>query len=363
MTKPIILHLGDPITYNHDLYNGPLSTRFTIIRDDSPTREAFIEALKTNKYGPFVAILRPHFSSGKTMGPWDASLISLLPPSTKIFSSAGAGYNDISIPALTSRGIYYTNGAGASDEAVADTTLYMILSVFRNFTASQIAARSGDTEKFLDKHRNLASVSENPRGKVLGIIGLGRIGREVVRKVRGGLGMEVVYFDAAGRVLTEEGERELGVKWAGSIREVVEKADCVSVHCPLNEGTKGLIDREKIGWMKDGVRIVNVARGGVVVEEDLVQALRSGKVAAAALDVHEFEPVVDKRLCEMENVTLTTHVGGGAVETRIGFERLAMENILRVVGDDGEVVGEPLTAVNGREVREVWEGKNKNKEE
>ncbi|KAI2981298.1 hypothetical protein CBS147344_9709 [Aspergillus niger] len=182
MTKPIILHLGDPIAYNHDLYNGPLSTRFTIIRDTSPTREAFIEALKTNKYGPFVAIFRPHFSSGTTMSPWDADLVSLLPPSVKIFASAGAGYNDISVPSLTARGIYYTNGAGASDEAVADTTLYMILSVFRNFTASQIAARSGDTERFLECHRNLAGVSTNPRGKVLGLIGLGRIGSEVVRK-------------------------------------------------------------------------------------------------------------------------------------------------------------------------------------
>ncbi|GLB11206.1 hypothetical protein AtubIFM57258_007626 [Aspergillus tubingensis] len=353
MTKPIILHLGDPIAYNHDLYNGPLSTRFTIIRDTSPTREAFIEALKTNKYGPITALLRPHFSSGKTMSPWDTSLISHLPPSVKIFASAGAGYNDIHIPSLTARGIYYTNGAGASDEAVADTTLYMILSVFRNFTASQIAARSGDEEKFMDCHRNLADVSVNPRGKVLGLIGLGRIGSEVVRKVRGALGMEVVYYDA---VRVDEGrERELGVRWGGGVRGVLEEADCVSVHCPLNEETRGLIDGEKIGWMKHGVRIVNVARGGVVVEEDLVEGLRSGKVAAAALDVHEFEPVVDARLRSMENVTLTTHVGGGAVETRIGFERLAMENILKVIGDDGEVVGEPITAVNGREVREVWE--------
>ncbi|GAA91971.1 D-mandelate dehydrogenase [Aspergillus luchuensis IFO 4308] len=333
MTKPIILHLGDPIAYNHDLYNGPLSTRFTIIRDTSPTREAFIEALKSDKYGPITALLRPHFSSGKTMSPWDTELISLLPPSVKIFASAGAGYNDIHIPSLTARGIYYTNGAGASDEAVADTTLYMILSVFRNFTASQIAARSGDEEKFMECHKNLADVSVNPRGKVLGLIGLGRIGSEVVRK---------------------EGEG-VGGQMGGWVRGVLEEADCVSVHCPLNEETRGLIDGEKIGWMKHGVRIVNVARGGVVVEEDLVEALRSGKVAAAALDVHEFEPVVDARLRSMENVTLTTHVGGGAVETRIGFERLAMENILKVTGDDGEVVGEPLTAVNGREVKEVWE--------
>ncbi|RAK99934.1 D-mandelate dehydrogenase-like dehydrogenase [Aspergillus ibericus CBS 121593] len=338
MPKPIILHLGDPIAYNHSLYDGAFSSRFTIIRNEDLTRESFIEALKTNKYGPITALFRPHFASGNEMIPWDASLISLLPPSVKIFASAGAGYDTVSIPALTARGIYYTNGAGASDEAVADTTLYMILSVFRNFTASQLAARSGDKGRFLDCHRDLAGISQNPTGKVLGLVGMGRIGGLVARKARLGLGME------------------MGVRWVGGLREVLGRADVVSLHCDLNAGTRGLIDTERIGWMKDGVRVVNVARGGVLVEGDLAEALRSGKVSAAALDVHEFEPRVDERLVAMENVTLTTHVGGGVVETRVGFERLAMENILAVVGEDGEVVGEPLTAVNGREVREVLEG-------
>ncbi|PYI04402.1 hypothetical protein BO78DRAFT_398951 [Aspergillus sclerotiicarbonarius CBS 121057] len=123
MPKPIILHLGDPIAYNHTLYDGPFSSRFTIIRNEDLTRDSFIEALKTNKYGPITALFRPHFASGNEMTPWDPHLISLLPPSVKIFASAGAGYDTVSIPSLTSRGIYYTNGAGASDEAVADTTL------------------------------------------------------------------------------------------------------------------------------------------------------------------------------------------------------------------------------------------------
>ncbi|OOF91885.1 hypothetical protein ASPCADRAFT_399762 [Aspergillus carbonarius ITEM 5010] len=361
MPKPIVLHLGDPIAYNHDLYNGPFSERFTIIRNEDLTRESFIEALKTNKYGPISALLRPHFASGNEMSPWDTTLISYLPPSTKIFSSAGAGYDTISIPSLTTKGIYYTNGAGASDEAVSDTTIYMILSVFRNFTASQMAARSGDTARFMACHKDLAGISHNPRGKVLGLIGLGRIGALVARKARMGLGMEVVYFDSKRRV--EEWERELGVVWGGGLKGTMGRADVVSVHCDLNPETKGLIDRERIGWMKDGVRVVNVARGGVVVEGDLVDALQTGKVSAAALDVHEFEPVVDERLRGMENVTLTTHVGGGVVETRMGFERLAMENILAVVGEDGEVRGEPLTAVNGREVREVLEGRKNGERE
>ncbi|PYI04403.1 hypothetical protein BO78DRAFT_449749 [Aspergillus sclerotiicarbonarius CBS 121057] len=235
----------------------------------------------------------------------------------------------------------------------------MILSVLRNFTASQLAARSGDTERFLACHRELAGRSQNPRGKVLGLVGLGRIGGLVARKARLGLGMEVVYFDKVRVEGGEERERELGVRWGGGggLRGVLEEADVVSLHCDLNAGTKGLIDRERIGWMKNGVRVVNVARGGVVVEGDLVDALQSGKVSAAALDVHEFEPRVDERLVGMENVTLTTHVGGGVVETRVGFERLAMENILAVVGEDGQVIGEPLTAVNGREVREVLQGR------
>lgn len=158
------------------------------------------------------------------------------------------------------------------------------------------------------------------------------------------LGLRVVYFDVR-RVSVEE-EEKLGVGWCGTLEELLGSADCVSLHCPLNEKTRRLINRETIAMMKDGARLINTSRGGVVDEAALVQALRSEKLSAAGLDVHEDEPWVNRELAAMENVTLTTHVGGGAKETRIGFELNAMKNVLAVVGEKGERVGEPLTPVN-----------------
>ncbi|PLB50642.1 hypothetical protein P170DRAFT_435825 [Aspergillus steynii IBT 23096] len=353
MPNPIILHLGDPIKYNHDFYNGPFSDRYDIVPNDAPDRGSFIHALKTNRYGSFSAIFRPHFQSGGEMGQWDDELIALLPSSVRIFASAGAGFNWADVDALGARGIWYANGAGASDEAVSDTTLYMILSVFRNFTRAQIAARTADPARFTATHKLLAMISRNPRGHVLGLVGLGNISKRVAEKARA-LGMEVMYFDVV-RAEREEEER-LGVRFEGSLEALLEKADCVSLHTPLNEHTRHLINERTIAVMKDGARLVNTARGEVVDEEALVAALETGKLSAAGLDVHYHEPQVSKRLAAMENVTLTTHVGGGALETRINFELNAMRNILAVVGEDGQVIGEPLTPVNAKAVRDSHSG-------
>ena len=122
--------------------------------------------------------------------------------------------------------------------------------------------------------------------------------------------------------------------------------DCISLHTPLNAHTKHLINAETLSYMKDGARLVNTARGEVVEEEPLISALQSGKLSAAGLDVHYHEPQVSPVLAKMDNVTLTTHNGGGAINTRINFELNAMKNILAVVGSDGGFAGEPLTPVN-----------------
>ena len=113
------------------------------------------------------------------MGQWDDELIALLPSSVRIFASAGAGFNRADIETLGRRRIWYTNGAGASDEAVSDTALFMILSVFRNFTQSQLAARTADPDIFTATHKLIATISRNPRGHVVGLVGLGSIGKKV----------------------------------------------------------------------------------------------------------------------------------------------------------------------------------------
>lgn len=343
--KPIVLHIGEPIKYNHTVYDEEFSKRFDVRQNEDLDRASFIQALKDNKYGNFSAIFRPHFQTGGEMGQWDEELIALLPSSVCIFASAGAGYNWADVDALGKRGIWYSNGAGASDEAVSDTALWMVLSVFRNFTLSQLAARTCDPEKFTAAHRLVATISANPRGHVLGIVGLGSISRKLARKAHLGLGMHVHYYDVVRA--PAEVEREVGAAtFHDTLKGLLAVADCVSVHVPLTPRTRDLFGDEEFAAMKDGARLVNTARGEVVNEEALVRALRSGKLSAAGLDVHYHEPQVSKELAAMENVTLTTHIAGGALDTRINFELGAMRNILAVVGEDGGVAGEPLTPVN-----------------
>ncbi|KAL5338180.1 D-isomer specific 2-hydroxyacid dehydrogenase [Aspergillus crustosus] len=348
MAKPVVLHLGDPIKYNQDFHDNDFLARFTVIRNDAPDRPSFIQALKENRFGNFVAIFRPHFQSGGEMGQWDAELINLLPPSVRIFASAGAGFNWADVETLGLHGIWYANGAGASDEAVSDTTLYMILSVFRNFTRAQLAARTADPEIFTKTHKLLATISRNPSGHVLGLVGLGNISKKVVVKAQA-LGMKVHYYDL---VRQAEAEKSLNVTYHGTLESLLKVSDCVSLHTPLNQHTRHLINSDTLKLMKPGARLVNTARGEVVEEGALIQALEDGSLSAAGLDVHYHEPQVSPRLAAMENVTLTTHIAGGALNTRINFELNAMKNILATVGSDGELIGQPSTPVNAREVLE-----------
>lgn len=277
------------------------------------------------------------------MGQWDDELIALLPSSVRIFASAGAGFNWADVDALGRRKIWYANSAGASDDAVSDTALYMILSVFRNFTRQQLAARTADPEIFTATHKLIGTISHNPGGHVLGIVGLGNISKKLVLKAQA-IGMKVHYYDVVRQ--SEQEEARLNVKFHDSLSSLLAVADCVSLHTPLNKHTHHLINADTLAQMKNGARLVNTSRGEVVDEEALIAALKSGKLSAAGSDVHYHEPQVSPELAKMDNVTLTTHNAGGAIETRVNFELLPMKNILATVGPDGGFAGEPLTPVN-----------------
>ncbi|KAL5049332.1 hypothetical protein BDW71DRAFT_195350 [Aspergillus fruticulosus] len=349
MAKPVVLHLGEPIKYNQDFYNNDFLARFNVVQNDALDRPSFIKALKEKRYGDFAAIFRPHFQSGGEMGQWDDDLIDLLPASVRIFASAGAGFNWADVEALGRRGIWYANGAGASDEAVSDTTLYMILSVFRNFTRAQLAARTADPKIFTATHKIIATISHNPRGHILGLVGLGNISKKVAVKAQA-LGMSVHYYDVVRQ--SRDVEEALCATYHGTLESLLKISDCVSLHTPLNQYTKHLINRDTLKMMKHGARLINTARGEVVDEEALIQALENGSLSAAGLDVHYHEPQVSPKLAAMENVTLTTHIAGGALDTRINFELNAMKNILATVGGQGELIGQPSTPVNAKQVLE-----------
>lgn len=238
---------------------------------------------------------------------------------------------------LIPSGIVYCNGASASSEAVADMALFHILSVFRNMTWSQLAARSCDPQQFLEAHSKAPLQSHNPRGHKLGIIGMGNIGFKIAQKAYAGLGMEIVYNDLFRK--SAKAEAEIGATYHETMDEVLAVADCTVIATPFS-GDK-LLNAEKFAKFKKGSRLVNIARGQLLDEDALLEALESGRLQAAGLDVHFDEPNVNHHLAKMKNVTLTCHTAGGALETNIGFERLAMENVRLVLrGED------PLTPVN-----------------
>lgn len=337
-TKPIVLHLGDPIQHNHLLYKE-LQNKATVIRPSAEERQRgnFLEALRTKKWGDFHAVMRPFWVTGGEMGRWDKELLPLLPDSVKVYASAGAGFDWADVDLMAERGIMYCNGAAASSEAVSDMALYHIISVFRNMQWSNMAAR-GTAEDFIDAHANLQHTAHNPRGHIIGLVGLGNIGYMIATKAYKALGLKVFYYDPYPK--SSEQERAIEATCCASLDELLAVADCVVLAAPGTGGEK-IIDREAVMKMKKGSRLVNIARGNLLDEEAVADALDSGHLSAVGLDVFESEPHPNPRLKKMRNASLTCHTAGGAVETVIGFERLALQNVLNVLSG-----GPPLTAVN-----------------
>ncbi|KAF4974226.1 hypothetical protein FZEAL_8841 [Fusarium zealandicum] len=322
MSKPIVLQLGDDIRWNHELYDG-FKAQFEIRRSYSMPRAEFIQALKTKAFGDFFAIYRPFWNTGGEMGNWDEELISLLPSSCKIFASAGAGFDWVDTACLARKGVTYCNAAAACAESVADVGIWLIISVFRQLSWSAIAARSGDKDQFVDANKNLAPISRNPSGFSLGIIGFGRIGRRIAEKAYKALDMKILYNDVV--QMPKEVEEPLGAVYHKSADTLLAEADCVLVATPF--AGEALLNKHSLAKMKKGAKLVNIARGKLINEADLVDALESGHLSAAGLDVFEHEPHISPKLIKMKNVELLSHNAGASLDAHIGFERLGMENI------------------------------------
>ncbi|KAL9640296.1 MAG: hypothetical protein Q9204_000777 [Flavoplaca sp. TL-2023a] len=345
--RPRILFLGDDIQYNPDIYQR-LASQFDIIHPQSADlhRPAFLQHLRDGSWDRFQAIMRPSWHTGGEMGNWDQELIELLPPSLKVYASAGAGYDWVDVVCLARHGIVYCNGAGASTEAVGDMALWHIISVFRNMTSSLLAARSVDSTQFSHAHHDLPAISYNPRGHTLGIVGLGNIGYAIAVKAYAAFGMKILYHDIVRK--SPEQEEMVKAEFHPEIGSMLRKTDCLLLATPSTMGGRPFLTSEILAQLPRGSRFVNIARGSLVDEEALAEALRSGDLAAAGLDVHASEPHVNAKLATMPNVTMTCHTGGGAVETKTGFERLAMENVEKVLNGR-----EALTPVNAHLIKEL----------
>ncbi|MDI1492984.1 MAG: hypothetical protein OHK93_004768 [Ramalina farinacea] len=340
--KPIILHLGAPIQHHPDIY-ADLHDQFHLIRPDPADleRHTFIKHLKDGTWGNFSAIMKPRWSTGGEMHPWDKPLIDLLPSNMKVMAAAGAGFDWVDTKALAERGILYCNGLGASTESVANTALYHLISVFTHATASSLAARSPSPSAFQKAHITIPLISHNPSNHTLAIVGLGNIGHLIAQRARA-LGMTILYHDIARKPLSLE--REVSATYYPTLTSMLPHADCLILATPAGDP---IVTAHTIALLPRGARIINIARGNLVDEAALADALDSGHISAAGLDVHAREPVVYERFQRMRQVQLTCHTGGASVETNAGFEALAMGNVRRVL--EG---GQALTAVNKGEVEE-----------
>lgn len=251
----------------------------------------------------------------------------------KVVGRAGAGVDNIDVDAASQKGIIVMNTPGGNSSAVAELTIALIMALSRNIGKANITMKDGKWEK-----KALAKTSVEIAGKILGLLGAGNIGSIVANRALG-LKMEVLVYDP---FLTEEKASLMGVKKVDKIDDVYKKADYISLHLPKNEQTINLINKDTISKMKDGVFLINCARGGIINEKDLLDALNSGKVRGAALDVFEKEPVdPDNPLIKHPNIVCTPHLGASSVEAQINVAVAVAHQV-----SDYLITGEICNAIN-----------------
>ncbi|KAK5627362.1 hypothetical protein RRF57_003077 [Xylaria bambusicola] len=336
--KPVVLHIGDPVKYNLETY-AEFSAQFDVVRPSAEerARPAFIAALKEKRWGDFAAIFRPFWSTGGEMGNWDAELIHLLPDSMRVFASAGSGFDWADVELLGQKGIIYCNSGLAAAEAVADFAVALIISTFRALPYCISSAASPTT--FQAAHEHATALSHNLRGHVLGLVGFGNIGQQIAHRCATAFGMEITYYD----IERKSGAVEAGLhaRYCMTLESLIRGADCIVLCTPSGAGQ--IINADSLRWFKPGARLVNVARGALVDEEALADALEQDRIGSIALDVHANEPSVSERLSKFagSKALFTCHNAGGTVETHVGFEELCMRNIMAVLSGR-----EPVTSVN-----------------
>lgn len=248
----------------------------------------------------------------------------------KIVGRAGVGVDNVDVEAATARGIVVCNAPTSNIVSAAEHTIALLLAQARNIPQANASMHAGKWER--SKFTGTEVLD-----KTLAVVGLGRIGTLVAERARG-LGMKVLGFDP---YVSEERAAQLGIELVHSLDELLPRADFITVHLPKTKETIGMFGPAEFAKMKDGVRIVNTARGGIYQAEALAEALRSGKVASAAIDVFEVEPCTESPLHGMENVILTPHLGASTDEAQDRAGDQIAEYI--IAGLSGQMVP---TAVN-----------------
>ncbi|MBA4165030.1 MAG: D-glycerate dehydrogenase [Erythrobacter sp.] len=250
----------------------------------------------------------------------DVEMIEQAGPQLRLIANFGAGTEHIDLAAAAKRKIIVTNTPGVFTDDTADIAMCGIIGVPRRIREGVALVRSGKWSGWAPS----SMLGRRLGGKVLGIVGMGRIGQAVAHRARP-FGLSVIYHNR--KQLPSAVETMLGVRFVDDLDALLQEADIVTLHCPLNEETHGLLDTRRIGLMKPGASIINTARGELIDQEALIAALKSGHLAGAGLDVYPDEPHVDKRLLKHPNVMTLPHIGSATAEGREASGEKVIANI------------------------------------
>ncbi|MES2173258.1 MAG: D-glycerate dehydrogenase [Pseudomonadota bacterium] len=250
----------------------------------------------------------------------DAALLAAAPERLQLIASFGSGVDHIDLSAARAKGIIVTNTPGVLTEDTADMTMALILSVPRRLAEGEKLVRTGEWRGWSPS----GMLGHRIGGKKLGIIGMGRIGRAVARRARA-FGLSIAYHNR--HRLPFEVEQELEAEWHGDLDALLKGSDIVSIHCPLNADSRGVIDARRIGLMQPHAYLINTSRAEITDEQALIAALDEGRIAGAGFDVYTHEPAVDPRLLALANVVLLPHMGSATFEGRDATGARVIANI------------------------------------
>ena len=340
MAKPDILLIESTVQATDKTRRQALAEKFNLIYYDCESIEQFKERMKPRgPYANIVAIVRNGWLKAGPLAylvPFASDVVPHYPPSLKLICCSGHGHDTADVEAITARGIWYCNTPNACTEAVANSTVYLVLDVFRLLTYAQWCARF---DWF--KSRELGTQSIEPTGKSLGVVGFGDIGLSVAKKCEAAFQMKI-HYQGPRRKLDAEKELNHGAVYHPTVDEMIPHIDCIVLAAPYTKETHHLLSRKQFQLAKKGgIRVINIARGAMIDEEALLEALETGQVAGAGLDVHGNEPGINPKLKENWRVTVLPHIGVCSGTSWENFEKINLDNLEAFFS-----TGKPVTPVN-----------------
>ncbi len=278
------------------------------------SKEELISALKQKPYDAVLCLLTDKI---------DKEIFEVV-PTAKIFANYAVGFDNIDLKTAAEKKIMITNTPGVLTETVAEHTFALMLAISHRIAEADKFTKAGNYKGWAPMLLLGADLSR----KTLGVVGLGRIGSRVAYHGAKGFDMKVVYYDVK---RDEQFEKEYGAEYRANVDEVLKESDFISIHVPLLDSTKHLINRQRLSIMRPSAYLINTSRGPVIDEKALVEALKNKTIKGAALDVFENEPSLAPGLAELENVILTPHIASATEETRSKMSDLAAFNIIEAL--------------------------------